>query len=550
MKLLELLSWGDNRFMLRLAIAGTLSGIGSAALLGIVNSAAEEISNNGLDRVNWLLAGIFILISIVYFLAEVYLLSNIARQIEDGIDKVRKRLFGQIAAADYAQLETFGQARLYDSITQSTQVISQNSHLIGMTFRSLLLLVAVMAYVFWLSALAFFLIVVVIGAGIVIYLRMGRTLSDWFGELHRIEGVLFGKIADLFFGIKEVRMWSRRSDTLYASFARTSEDKMEIGQNAHRLISRQMIMGISAFYVLLAVIVFVVPVYTASLGTDISKIVTAVLFMIGPISIIVQSMTVLGMAEQSAQRMAALSKDLSAISEPIAEEGASALPSEFNRITFDQVTFTYPNRDPRHGFVLGPLDLSIERGELLFVTGGNGAGKSTLVKLLTGLYRPVSGAIRIDQLQLGPQSIAPYRNLIATVFSDSHLFADLHGTDGIDPEEAAYWLERFEMAHATGIQDGRYTTIDLSAGQRKRLGLITAILEHRPIIVLDEWAADQDPQFRKKFYREILPELKRRGTTIIAVTHDDHYFDVPDRRLHLETGELVELESDDVRGRL
>lgn len=550
MKLLELLSWGDNRLMLRLAVAGTLSGIGSAALLGIVNSAAEEISNNGLDRVNWLLAGIFILISVIYFLAEVFLLSNIARQIEAGIDKVRKKLFGLIADADYAELETFGQARLYDSITQSTQVISQNSHLLGMTFRSLLLLVAVMIYVFWLSALAFFLIVAVVGAGIVIYLRMGRTLSEWFGKLHRIEGILFGKIADLFFGIKEVRMWSRRSDTLYASFFQTSEDKLEIGKTTHRLISRQMIMGISAFYILLAVIVFVVPVYTASFGTDISKIVTAVLFMIGPISIIVQSMTVLGMAEQSAQRMMALSEDLSAIREPIAEDGGRSLPSDFDRITFDQVTFTYPNRDPRHGFVLGPLDLSIERGELLFVTGGNGAGKSTLIKLLTGLYRPVSGAIKIDDLQLGPQSIAPYRNLIATVFSDFHLFAELYGTDGIDPDEATYWLERFEMAHATGIQNGRYTTIDLSAGQRKRLGLITAILEHRPIIVLDEWAADQDPQFRKKFYHEILPELKRRGTTVIAVTHDDHYFDIPDRRLHLETGKLAELESNDARGRL
>ena len=177
MKLLELLSWGDNRLMARLAFAGALSGAGSAVLLGLVNTAAEGIADNGVDQVDWLLAGGFIALAVVYFLAEVFLLANISTQIEQGIDKVRRKLLGQIAHADFARLETFGQARLFDSITQSTQVISQNSHMIGMSFRSLLLVVAVMIYVFWLSTLAFFLIVMVIGAGIVIYLQMGKQLG-------------------------------------------------------------------------------------------------------------------------------------------------------------------------------------------------------------------------------------------------------------------------------------------------------------------------------------------------------------------------------------
>ena len=271
--------------------------------------------------------------------------------------------------------------------------------------------------------------------------------------------------------------------------------------------------------------------------------------MIGPISIIVQSMSVLGMAERSAVRMMQLSQDLEDIREPIAEDGMP-LSDPFDHVSFENVVFNYPNRDPRHGFELGPIDLSVKRGELLFITGGNGAGKSTLIKLLTGLYRPVSGKVSINNIQLGPQSMSAYRNLIATVFSDSHLFEELFGTADITTEDAQYWIERFELAHVTGIRDGRFITIALSAGQRKRLALITAILEDRPIIVLDEWAADQDPYFRKKFYREILPELKQRGTTIIAVTHDDHYFDIADRRLHLDTGKLTELDLNDPRGRI
>lgn len=549
MKLLELLSWGDNKLATRLVVAGALSGVGSAALLGLVNTAAEEIADNGVDKVNWLLAGSFIALSIVYFLAEVFLNSTIARQVEAGIDKVRKKLLAQIAVADFAQLESFGQTRLFENITQSTQIISQNSHLIGMSFRSLLLLIAVMAYVFWISMLAFFIIVAVVGSGIVIYLRMGKTLAMWFGKLHQVESILFGKVADLFAGIKEVRMWSRRSDAFKVAFIDASENKAEIGKNAQAMISRQMIMGITAFYILLAIIVFIVPVYSDSIDTDVAKISTAVLFMIGPISVIVQSMSILGMAEQSATRMMELSKDLEAIREPIADEGMT-FEDKFDRVTFDDVSFTYPNRDPRHGFALGPINLSVKRGELLFITGGNGAGKSTLIKLLTGLYQPTSGKIKINDIQLGPQSLSAYRNLIATVFSDSHLFDELFGTDDITDEDARYWIERFELSHVTGIRDDKFITIALSAGQRKRLALITAILENRPIIVLDEWAADQDPYFRKKFYHEILPELKKRGTTIIAVTHDDHYFEVADRRLHLETGKLTELALDDPRGRL
>lgn len=526
--------------MLRLGVAGALSGVGSAALLGLVNAAAQEISDNGLDEVNWLLASIFALTAIVYFFAEVFLLRTISRQVETGIDKVRKKLLSQIAVADFAQLETFGQARLFENITQSTQMISQNSHLLGMCFRSVLLLTAVLAYVFWLSALGFFMVIGVIGAGVVIYLHMGKTLSAWFKKLHQVETRMFSLIADLFRGIKEVRMWSRRSGALYAAFVPASEDKVTCGEEVHKLVSRQMIMGLSVFYILLAFVVFVVPVYSDSLGTDVAKICTAVLFMTGPISIVVQSMSVLGQAEQSAGRMLALSGDLDAIREPVSEADIRELPDSFDEIVFENVTFTYPNRDPKHGFVLGPLSLSIKAGEILFVTGGNGAGKSTLVKLLTGLYRPDAGLIRIDNTRLGDRSIAPYRNLIATVFSDFRLFSELYGMDEIDPDEAEYWLERFEMSHITGIRDGKFLTIDLSSGQRKRLGLISAILEKRPIIVLDEWAADQDPYFRKKFYHELLPELKSKGITIIAVTHDDHFFDVADREFHLETGTLTE----------
>jgi len=557
MKLLDLLSSGDNRLLTRLTLAGGLAGGGSAVLLAIVNAAAEQIEQTEIDKVNWFLAGAFIAVSIVYFFSEIYLVAHIGARIENGIHRVRARLLTGLANADFARIERFGRTRLYESITQSSQVISQNSQLLAHAFRSLLLVLAVMLYVLWLSPLAFFLIVIVIGFGTMIYLRMGRELSTCYHRLAAAENSLFERVADLFYGIKEVRMSSARSDALNTAFAATSAHKEETAVQAHDLTFRQQVMGMMAFYILLAVIVFVVPVYSPGFSGTVMKVSTAVLFMIGPISAVVQSWTVLGAAENAASRMISLDADLAAMAEPVAEDDGAMVARDFTRIGFHNAIFRYAHRDQNHGFQLGPVTLEIARGELIFITGGNGSGKSTLIKLLTALYYPTDGHIEIDDIRLGPQSIGSYRHLISTVFSDFHLFSHLYGLGEIDRTEAAFWLRMFELDHITGINipdekdpaeadsantlsvgHARFVRQDLSQGQRKRLALIAAILEHRPILVLDEWAADQDPHFRRKFYREILPELCKRGLTVVAVTHDDHYFDAADRCLHLEAGQL------------
>jgi putative ATP-binding cassette transporter len=196
--------------------------------------------------------------------------------------------------------------------------------------------------------------------------------------------------------------------------------------------------------------------------------------------------------------------------------------------------------DGEQGFGVGPFDLTIRRGETIFITGGNGSGKSTFLKLLTSLYHPARGGVEVDGVPIGPERLSGYRSLIAAVFTDFHLFSRLYGADAQNGEgqELIRWME---LERATALVDGRFTHRDLSAGQRKRLALIAALLERKPILVLDEWAADQDPHFRARFYREVLPELQRRGLTILAVTHDDHYFDAAQRRLHMEEGRLTEL---------
>ncbi|CCG87788.1 multidrug ABC transporter permease/ATP-binding protein [Erwinia piriflorinigrans] len=195
------------------------------------------------------------------------------------------------------------------------------------------------------------------------------------------------------------------------------------------------------------------------------------------------------------------------------------------------------------GFKVGPINMTLNRGELVFLIGGNGSGKSTLAMLLTGLYQPVSGDILLDGQVVHHSSMDSYRRLFSAVFTDVHLFDRLTDDDGqpADPVLVRSWLERLHMQNKIELEGNRVLNLNLSKGQTKRLALLLAIAGQRDILLLDEWAADQDPHFRRIFYRELLPWLREMGKTVFAISHDDHYFLHADRLLEMRAGVLTEL---------
>lgn len=200
-----------------------------------------------------------------------------------------------------------------------------------------------------------------------------------------------------------------------------------------------------------------------------------------------------------------------------------------------------------NGFHVGPVNMTLKRGELVFLIGGNGSGKSTLAMLLTGLYQPVSGEILLDGQVVEASSMESYRRLFSAVFTDVHLFDRLIDDQGqaIDPALVQSWLERLKMQDKIKLEGNRVLNLKLSKGQTKRLALLLATAEQRDILLLDEWAADQDPHFRRIFYRELLPWLQSLGKTVFAISHDDHYFLHADRLLEMRDGTLSELTGDE-----
>ena len=205
------------------------------------------------------------------------------------------------------------------------------------------------------------------------------------------------------------------------------------------------------------------------------------------------------------------------------------------------VEYSYISMEDEKTFSLGPIDLKIGVGELIFVIGGNGSGKSSFVKLLAGLYVPAAGAISLGGRSVDDSNRDDYRQNFTVVFSDYHLFRDLYGIPARSLDEKAdQYLQSLRLSEKVSIENGKLSTVKLSQGQRKRLALLTAFLENRNIYLFDEWAADQDPVFKHVFYHDILAELKARGKTVIVISHDNHYFDIADRVVRFDNGRIVE----------
>jgi putative ATP-binding cassette transporter len=541
MNLIRLFGRLDPVSIRRLLLSATVSALASTAVLAIINAAAQEIATEKKDSVNLALAAVFVVCVMIYWVSESRMVAWMAADVEEAIDGLRMTLLDRLRKADLRKLECFGQTSLYESITQSCQVISQNSQFLAVTLHSAILTVLILVYIASVSMLAFALIGVLLGVGTVAYVKLGQALDARQNQLSAEEAQMFESVSDLFDGFKEQRLNSARSNDLNETFAAVSVATNQASNTVHMHSWQQFVFGETAFNLMLGVVVFVVPAYSQAFAGDLVKIAAAVLFLEAPVFALMQSLAIMRAAEAAAGRMLDLEAPLTALAEAGSDGRGCPVPSDFSELVLAGVEFAFPAPEGESPFVVGPFDLTIRRGEVVFVTGGNGSGKSTFIKLLTGLYRPIRGTLTVDGVVIGSERLAAYREQMATVFADFHLFARLYGMDPPDPQEADALMRRVEMNRITALVGDCFERNDLSTGQRKRLALVSALLEKKPILILDEWAADQDPHFRFTFYREILPYLKSCGLTIIAVTHDDRYIDVADRRLHMKEGRLIEL---------
>jgi putative ATP-binding cassette transporter len=534
--LIRLLQRGSTKFDRHLLALVVVSGLASAGLLAIINAAA----NGKDDENNGRLLATFGLTIAVYIYTQRSILFTAIIEVERLLNDIRIRVADRIRQTELEALDQVGRSEIFGIVSRETQNISQAASTLITALQSLMMVIFSIAYIAVLSKTAFFITVGMIWLGLVLHFRRASELSSLLNAAQRKENEFLRVLTHLLDGFKEARMSRPRSADLFQHVRAISTAVADVKTRAGTRFSSHYVLTQAMLYGLMAAIVFLLPRLSPAHADVVPRLTAAILFVIGPLTAIVGAVQLYSTANVAAINIFNLEERLEQSTSTDLNGAPDAVPpATFSTVEFRHTLFQYADRGKGSTFRLGPIDLTINSGEILFIVGGNGSGKSTFLKLLTGLYHAQSGAIVMDGTLVTPDTASWYRSHFSPIFGDYYLFDRLYGLGRVPPESVNELLRMMQIEDKTTFHEGRFTNLDLSSGQRKRLALIVALLENRPILVLDEWAADQDPQFRKYFYETILPELKRQGKTIIAATHDDRYFGTADRVVKLDYGEMA-----------
>lgn len=539
MNLIKLLLRASWPVVLIATIAGIASGAASAGLIAIINRKLGGGPGSGLARD-------FIALCALALVSKIISQTLLARLAQDSIFALRAKLSRRILAAPLRQLEELGAHRLLVTLTDDTLVITNALTTLPLICVNGAIIVCCLIYLGTLSPRVLGAAVLFMAIGIVSFRLPAARAIGGLRRAREAQDLLFKHLRALIEGIKELKLNSARQQAFLA------EDLERVGHEMRRHNVAGLTAYIAAanwgqllFFIAIGVLLFLPPAGASS--AIVTGYTLTILYMTTPLEVIMGTFPLFGRAAVAFNKVDALG--LALTSEPRADSVPPG-PS-WRQLTLTGIKHSYYREREESSFTLGPIDLSLRPAEVVFLVGGNGSGKTTLAKLITGLYTPEAGQIRLDQITISDENRQHYRERFSAIFADYYLFERLpaRADARLDAQAQAY-LKRLELDHKVAVKDGLLSTSALSQGQRKRLALLAAYLEDRAIYLFDEWAADQDPSFKALFYTVLVPELKARGKAVVVITHDDKYFHLADRLIKIDYGQIVEASWRDVPARL
>jgi putative pyoverdin transport system ATP-binding/permease protein len=513
-------------------LAGLVSGGTTARLIALINNV---VNGNYGDDLFWqfpLLAAIVIVSGIISQVLLIHLSQN-------AVYRLRLRLSHGILSSPLRYLEEVGASRLLATLTDDISTLSNTIYAIPFICVDIAVIAGCLFYLLFLSGFVFtftlgFMMVAIGGIQILI-----NRAQFFLTSVRQEQDQLFQHFRSITDGIKELKLnTSRRQDFL--------QNELEVSaaryrnQNSAALLTFSISTGLGnlLFFTLIGLILIALPRVVDISPPVLSAYILTLTYLLLPMQSILAKLQELVKGNVALQKIEAMGLELAAKTEATSII-VHHVNSNWQQLELQKVTYSYHSQQEDKSFILGPIDLTFNPGEIVFIVGGNGSGKSSLGKIITGLYTPDSGTIKLSRKVVFDENREWYRQHFAAIFSDFYLFDRISGINSRSMElEAQKYLQQLHLDDKVKIINNQFSTTSLSQGQRKRLALLTAYLEDRPIYFFDEWASDQDPFFRELFYQQILKNLKKRGKTVIVISHDDRYFSVADRVIKLDYGKI------------
>ncbi|NUZ11423.1 cyclic peptide export ABC transporter [Pseudoalteromonas sp. McH1-7] len=516
------------------ALSSIIFGIISVSLVALIN---EIINANGERQTEYFM--VFAALALAGVVVQ--LISKlVAEQLsEHSQAELRKLVADKTIEAKISNIEAQGDAKIKSCLTEhSLKVAGFFMSMPGILTNAMIVLGA-FVYMAWLDWVIFLFALLTLVLGSVSYSFANNIAFKKIANAAAMQDGLFHQFDAITDGIKELKL--NRSKRAFF--------KQEVLHPAIDALRKERIEGVSILHMASSWGGFLIFTFiggalfflSQQTGEESQRIMSGFallfLYMLTPLETLLANIPRAFAAQASANTIKTLSDEL-------VNEDESRVPAlaSFERIQLQSLCHRYYHEQSDDIFSLQPIDIGFKKGELIYLVGGNGSGKTTFAKVLCGLYEADEGQIKVDNQAITCTDLDGYRQLFSTVFGDYYLFDRLLNVPCEQLEQKGNALIRkLNLHHKVSIEAGRFTTQRLSQGQRKRLALVVAYLEDRPFYLFDEWAADQDPVFKDVFYRELLPELRDKGKTVLVITHDDKYFALADRLLKMENGCLTEV---------
>ena len=534
----ELVNFLTNASPKQLRQMGALSGLVgviNTLLIGVINIAAADVAEN--ETVTLEFFGYAILL-VVFLLCTKRANEENIKNANEFIYRFKIRIMSDAFRSNLLRVDKVGRDYILEVLSRDTQLVSQSVNSLLAVFQSFSTVFFLTIYMATVSLTA---CLIILCAAVTVFVIGGFELiklTDAMRSVSIKEAQVNGLYGSFLSGYKEVKMNSRRALDLtrdmIAEAKAVNSEKTELIQNITLFFTYlQMLM-----YVVVGLMIFVVPLFSSDFSSHVMVASTTALFLASSVSATIVNIPNLSIANVAARNLRELGEKLSVETSERTVSGVTEY-SEIRTLALEDITYVHSNDGAKRPFTLGPISYEFEAGKIYFIRGNNGSGKTTLMRVMLGLYQAQSGRLLVNGEPIAEPTNAAYRDLFAVVFSDFFLFKKLYGISSIDETELDDLLKLFQMQNKVSISDGVFSDLNFSTGQRKRLALLVALLEKKKIIVLDEWAADQDPEFRQEFYEQIIPKLRELGKTVIAITHDDQYYELADHVIYMENGKPI-----------